>query len=243
MRNATVIARREFAAYFNSPIAYVFMVVFLLSTSFDFVLAQHFFMVNQANMRAFFESLPWMFVILVPAVTMRLWSEEKKTGTIELLLTLPMRHVEIMLGKFAAAWAFLCLTVALTFPMTLFVAKMGELDWGPTIGGYIGAFLLGGAYLSIGIFISSLTKNQILSYVGTAIACLVLVTIGQPNVLHTVNDIYAPAVHAFSAAGFLPHFENISRGVIDTKDLVHFCSIIFLFLSLNYVVLDSRKRS
>ncbi len=243
MRKTWVIAKREFLAYFNSPIAYVFMVVFLLASSMNFVLVQYFFLMNQASLRRFFESLPWMFVVLVPAVTMRLWAEEKKSGTIELLLTFPVRHVEVMLGKFLAAWTFLCLTVSLTLPMTLMVATMGELDWGPALGGYVASFLMGGAYLAIGIFISSLTKNQILAYVGAAVTCLVFVVIGQQNVLHTAYDVWAPVVHVFVMASFLPHFENIARGVIDSKDIVHFASVIFLFLSLNYVVLEARKHS
>jgi ABC-2 type transport system permease protein len=243
MRSIWVIAKREFLAYFNSAIAYVFMVVFLLLSSINFVLVQYFFLLNQASLRRFFESLPWMFIVLVPAVTMRLWAEEKKSGTIEILLTLPVRHLEVMLGKFFAAWAFLCLTVCLTLPMTIMVATMGELDWGPTVGGYIAAFLMGGAYLAIGIFISSLTKNQILAYVGAAVVCLGFVVVGQQNVLHTVYDIWAPAVHVFVAASFLPHFENIARGVLDTKDIVHFASIMFLFLSLNHVALEARKHN
>ncbi|MDQ7778130.1 MAG: ABC transporter permease subunit [Planctomycetota bacterium] len=243
MRNMMVIARREFMAYFNSPIAYVFMVVFLLLSSLNFVLAEHFFLVNQATMRPFFESLPWIFIVLVPAVAMRLWSEEKKSGTLELLLTLPMRHVEIMIGKFLAAWAFVALTVLLTLPMVFFVSMMGELDWGPVIGGYVAAILMGGAYLAIGMFVSALTKNQILSYVGAAVVCLCFVVMGQGNVLHSMNDMLPQAVHVFTSASFVPHFENISRGVIDTKDLVHFASVILLFLGLNYLVLDTRRHA
>lgn len=243
MQKTLVIARREFLAYFNSPIAYVFMVVFLLLSTINFVLVRYFFLINQATLREFFESLPWLFIVLVPAITMRLWAEEKKSGTIEILLTLPVRHMAVMLGKFFAAWAFLCLTVCLTFPIALMVASMGELDWGPVIGGYLAAFLMGGAYLAIGIFISSLTKNQILAYVGAAVTCLVFVVMGQQNVLHVTYDIWAPAVRVFVTASFLPHFENIARGVVDTKDIVHFVSFILFFLSLNYVVLEARRHN
>ncbi len=246
MRNVYIIWKKEFLGYFFSPIAYLFMVVFLLCSmlAFFYVGEGGFFLEDRAYLGRFFRYLPYLYILLVPALTMRLWSEERKQGTLENLLTLPMREWELLLGKFLASWSILLLTLMLTLPLPLFVNAIGDLDWGPVAGGYFASALLGAAYISVGIFISGLTRNQILSFIGTAAILAAFVAIGHVAFLKLFD---ADKVRIFYDAGmflgFLPHFESVARGVIDLKDLLYFLSFCLLFLVLNRYSIEVHRYS
>jgi len=236
MRNVAAIARREFQGYFNSLIAYVFLVIFLLLTGWMFF--RVFFLNGQASMRLMFDIMPWVYLFFVPAITMRLWAEEKKVGTMELLMTLPVRDVEAVLGKFLAALGLLALALALTFPIPLIVAVLGNLDFGPVVGGYIAAILLGAAYLAIGVFVSSLTQNQIVAFILSVVIVFVLYMIGSDIVLYSVP---APVASVLEYVSLGTHFESIGRGVIDSRDVIYYLSVIGFFLYLNVRSIESRK--
>ena len=236
MRNVAAIARREFQGYFNSLIAYVFLVIFLLLTGWMFF--RVFFLNGQASMRLMFDIMPWVYLFFVPAITMRLWAEEKKVGTMELLMTLPVRDVEAVLGKFLAALGLLALALALTFPIPLIVALLGNLDFGPVVGRYVAAILLGAAYLAIGVFVSSLTQNQIVAFILSVVIVFVLYMIGSDIVLYSVP---APVASVLEYVSLGTHFESIGRGVIDSRDVIYYLSVIGFFLYLNVRSIESRK--
>jgi len=236
MHNILVITRKEFHSYFASPIAYIFITLFLAVSGWLFM--SGFFLLGQASLRPFFSFLPWMFLVFVPAVTMRLWAEEKKLGTIELLMTFPVRDSEVVLGKFLAALAFLGVSLALSFPLVLTADYLGEPDWGAIIGGYGGALLLGAAYLAIGVFISSLTENQIVAFLMTVVVCFGFFITGEEFVLFRVPQVMVGFLQYLSLA---THFESMGRGVIDTRDLVYYASVIGFFLFLNVRSVESRK--
>ncbi|MBI4613274.1 MAG: ABC transporter permease [Planctomycetes bacterium] len=236
--NVATILRKELSSYFNSAIAYVFIFLFLIAASaYFFLFPPGFFEANRAEMRKLFEGLPYAFLVLVPAVSMRIWSEEKKLKTFQLLMTLPMRPGEIILGKFLAAWAVLCLAVLLTFPFPLAIEVLADLDWGPVAGGYLGAFLLVGAYLAVGLFVSGLFENQLISFVVTLVVLVVLALVFHPRFL-----IGAPALaDLLVPLGVVGHFEGIARGVIDTQDLVYFVTVMLFFLGLNRYTIEAHK--
>lgn len=236
MRNFYAIFKKEFRTYFNLPIAYIFITVFLVLSSWLFL--RTFFIAGQANMRNFFGVMPWMFLFFVPAITMRLWAEEKKLGTMEILMTLPVRDHEVVLGKFCASFCFLILTVALSFPLVITVAALGDPDGGPIIGSYLGVFLMGGAYLAIGLFISSLTENQIIAFIISIVVIFVLMIIGWDMVLFSVPGFFAPI---FDYLSLVKHFDSIGRGVIDSRDLIYYFSVIGFFLFLNVRKLETGK--
>lgn len=236
MTNILTIFQKEFKSYFNSPIAYIFIITFILFSSWLFF--RTFFLVDQAHLRPLFSIFPWLFLILAPSITMRAWAEEKKMGTIEVLMTLPLKDYEVVLGKFLASFFFMITTVVLTFPLAITVYSLGNPDTGSIIGGYMGAILMGGAYLSIGLFCSSLTKNQIVAFIISTVTCFILLIIGEDIVLMSAPDTFAPI---FSYLGLGTHFESISRGVIDSRDLVYYFSTIGFFLFLNTLALESRK--
>jgi ABC-2 type transport system permease protein len=231
-----VFFKKELMSYFNSPIAYIFLGVFLVVGNWLFF--NSFFLVGQANMRYYFNLLPWIFLFITPAITMRLWSEEKKSGTIELLLTLPVADWQVVIAKFLGALAFLAIALALTLSLPISIAYLGNLDWGPVIGGYLGALFLGGSYLALGLFISSLTKNQIIAFVLSLGACFVFFIIGMDFILSNAPQFIAPLMQFL---GLASHFNNIGRGVIDSKDVIYYFSFIFIFLWLNVRVIESRK--
>ena len=235
--NTLLVMRKELGAYFNSAMAYIFLIAFLLGSSLNF-LYQGFFEINQASMRIYFEWMPWVFLVLVPALTMRIWSEERREGTIELLMTLPLRPGEVLVGKFVAAWLFLSLGLVLSLPIPIVVSLVGDLDWGPVFGGYMGSVLLGGVFLAIGMFVSSLSGNQILSFLLAVVFCLGFLVIGSDPVLNGAPDWLLTIGRTF---GFAPHFANISRGVIDSRDLVYFGSLTFFFLVVNRYVVGSYR--
>ena len=230
------IFNKEFKGYFSSPTAYVFMTVYLVLTGWLFFRA--FFFEAQASMRYYFVVLPWIFLFLLPAVTMRTWAEEKSSGTLELMLTLPVKDYEVVLGKFLACFFFLALTVMFSFPIPLIVYMYGNPDPGPLIGGYLGALFMGAAYLSIGIFASGLTKNQIVAYIMGIALCFFMFILGEGLVLGLLPKALVPI---FEYLGLGSHFHSIGRGVIDTRDLVYYVSVVVFFLFLNVRTVESRK--
>lgn len=230
-----VLFKKELMSYFNSPIAYIFIGVFLVMGNWLFF--KSFFLAGETSMRSYFELLPWIFLFLCPAITMRLWSEEKKSGTIEFLLTLPVTDWQVVWGKFLGALAFLAISLVLTFSLPITVAALGNVDWGPIIGSYLGALFLGGSYLSLGLFISSLTKNQIIAFVLGLVACFGFFIVGTDFVLMGAPQFATPVL---SFLGLGNHFNNIAKGVIDTKDLIYYFSFIFIFLWLNARTIESR---
>jgi ABC-2 type transport system permease protein len=197
-----------------------------------------FFLMNQASLRSFFSILPWVFLFLAPAVTMRSWAEEKKLGTIELLMTLPVKDYEVVLGKFLASFIFLIVTLLCSIPLPLTVMLVGNPDIGPIWGGYLGAFFMGGAYLAIGCFASSLTENQIVAFIIAIFLSFALLIIGENLV---IMNLPAALVPVFTFLGLGAHFESIGRGVIDSRDIIYYISIIGFFLFLNGLSVESRK--
>lgn len=236
MRNIITIFKKEFASYFNSPIAYIFIAVFLLVSNWLFF--QNFYLIGQADMRGYFMLLPWIFLFLTPAITMRIWAEEKKAGTIELLLTLPVKDWEVVFAKFISGLAFLTFVLLLSITIPFTVMRLGNMDWGPVMGGYLGAILMGGAYLSLGLFISSLTKNQIIAFLLGIVCCFIIFIIGADFVLQKMSGSLVPIMQFI---GIGAHFENIGKGIIDSRDLIYYFSFIFIFLYLNVKSIESRN--
>lgn len=242
LRNTKALIKKELEGYFGSPVAYVFMVIFLLLCGFFTFSVGRFYELGQADLRAFFEWHPWIFLFLVPAVAMRLWSDERRTGTIELVLTLPITLTEIILGKFLAAWIFLGFTLLLTFPLVLTVMYLGEPDLGAVFCAYFGSFLMAGAYLSVGSMTSSLTRNQVISFILSVVICLFFLLAGWPPVTDFLSG-WAPVwfVDVVSGFSFMPHFASTERGVLDLRDLMYFFSVIFFMLFSNGVILQNRR--
>lgn len=244
MQNVMVIFKRELVNYFTTPLAYVFIVIFLcLSGIFTFYLG-NFFARNQADLLPFFNFHPWLYLFLIPALSMRLWAEERKSGTIELLLTLPVSMFEAVLGKFFAAWAFTGISLALTFPMWFTVGYLGDPDHGAIIAGYFGSFLMAGAFLAIGSCVSATTKNQVIAFVISAVVCFGFILSGFPLVLDFFSS-WAPQiiVDTISSFSFLTHFNSISRGVIDLRDIIFFVTLIVVLLYGNAIIIEIRKAS
>ncbi|MDP6529810.1 MAG: ABC transporter permease [Gemmatimonadota bacterium] len=240
MRDITVIFRREFGAYFNSPIASIFIIVFLFLTSGFY--ANGFFLAGVVDMRDFFSSLPLFLIFFIPALTMRLWAEEQRLGTFELLMTLPMKPFHIVLGKYLAALLFYAIALGCTLTIPLTLAWIGSPDPGAIFCGYLGAFLLGGLYLSIGIFVSGLFKDQIAAFVLTLLACFFFFLSGTPFVA-ALLDGWIPGAGSFlqEAFGLARHFDGIQRGVIGVDNIVFFVSFSAAFLLLNTHSLEGRK--
>lgn len=227
--------KKELQSYFNSPIAYIFIGVFLVVGNWLFF--KSFFLIGQVSMRGFFDLLPWMFLFLAPAITMRLWAEEKKSGTIEFLLTLPVTDWQVVLAKFFGSLAFLFITMLTTITIPITIAFLGDVDFGPIIGGYLGALFLGGSYIALGLFVSSLTKNQIIAFVLALVVCFIFFIVGADFALLGAPQFLAPIM---SFLGLGNHFYSISRGVIDSRDIIYYSSFIFLFLWLNARIIESR---
>ncbi len=242
MSPVLTVFRREFASYFATPLALVFLVIFLaLAGAFTFYLGG-FFEAGQADLQLFFRFHPWLYLLLVPAVAMRLWAEERKSGTLELLLTLPLTLWQAVLGKFLAAWVFLGLGLALTFPMWLTVAWLGAPDHGVILASYLGSWLLAGAFLAIGSCLSAVTRSQVVAFVLTVMISLLFVLAGFPLALDLVRG-WAPqaVVDAVSAVSFLSHYQAIQRGVLDLRDLVFFLLCIGAWLLATVLVIDLKK--
>jgi ABC-2 type transport system permease protein len=237
-----VILKRELGNYFATPVAYVFIVIFLvLSGVFTFYLGG-LYERDQADLQPFFTFHPWLYLFLIPALSMRLWAEERKAGTIELLMTLPVSIGEAVLGKFLAAWAFTGIALALTFPVWLTVNYLGEADNPVILLSYVGSFLMAGAYLAVGACVSAYTRNQVIAFVISFVICLVFVLAGFPMVMDVFQGWAPPMlVNAISSMSFLSHFESITRGVIDIRDVIFFLSFIGCWLLANAIVVEIKK--
>jgi ABC-2 type transport system permease protein len=242
MRNVRYIFRRELGGYFATPVAYVFLVIFLvLASTFTFYLG-NFFERGQADLQAFFSFHPWLYLFLIPAISMRLWSEERRAGTIELFLTLPITIGEAVLGKFLAAWAFVGIALALTFPIWITVNMLGDPDNGIIVAGYAGSLMMSAGYLAIGSCISAMTKSQVVAFVVAAAACFVFTVSGTPLVIAFFSG-WAPGavVEAVAGLSFLTHYNAIMRGVIDLRDLIYFVSLVAAFLFANAAIVEMKK--
>ena len=242
MRNVLAIFRRELAGYFTTPLAYVFIVIFLVMAGVLTFFVGNFFERGQADLQPFFAFHPWLYLVLIPALSMRLWAEERKSGTIELFLTLPIRMTEAVLGKFLAAWCFAGIALALTFPFWITVNFLGRPDNGVIFASYLGSWLMAGALIAIGAAVSATTKNQIIAFVVTAAFTFVLTVAGTPVVLGFLQG-WAPEWLQRAVAGIslFGHFDAVTRGVVDLRDLVYFLSIMIAFLAANAILIDLEK--
>jgi ABC-2 type transport system permease protein len=236
MQNIMSIFKREFKAFFLSPIAYIFITVYLIATTFLFF--QGFFIMDQADMRGYFGILPWVFLFFVPAITMRSWAEEKKMKTLELLLTWPVKDFEVVVGKFLASFSLLVIVLLLSLTIPISIAIIGHPDVGQIIGQYIGSMLMGAAYVAIGLWVSSLTENQIVAFILGVVLTFVLFIIGHPFMTMVLPSAVVPL---FTYIGLNSHFESIGRGVIDSRDIIYYLSVIGFFLFLNVCSISSRK--
>ncbi|MEE8515497.1 MAG: ABC transporter permease subunit [Alphaproteobacteria bacterium] len=242
MSTLGTVFRRELVSYFITPLAYVFIVIFLaLAGAMTFFLGS-FFDRGQADLAPFFTFHPWLYLLLVPALSMRLWAEERRIGTIELLLTLPITTTQAVLGKYLAAWACTAIALMLTFPLWLTVNYLGDPDNGVIVAGYFGSMIMAGAYLAIGSCFSALTKNQVIAFVLSAAACIIFTVSGTPLVLNFFTG-WAPAemINTISDLSFLSNFNAISKGVIDISNLVYFASVIGVFLFINVILVELYK--
>lgn len=237
-----IIARRELAAYFESPVAYVFLVIFLLLAGFFTFAFGGFFERGEASLGAFFGWMPWLFLFLVPAAGMRLWSDERRLGTIELLLTFPVTSWQAILGKFLASWLFLAIALALTFPVVITVNVLGDPDNGVIACGYVGSLLLAGAYLALSCMTSALARSQVISFIIAVMLCLVLILVGFNPVTDLLARWATPSV-VESIAGFsvLTHFDGLQKGVIDTRDVLYFLSVMAFALFTTDVIIRSHR--
>lgn len=238
LRNIWTIAKRELVGYFNSPVAYVFIVIFLLLNGFFTFMLGGFFERGEANLNAFFTWHPWLYLFLVPAAGMRLWAEERRVGTLELLLTMPIAAWEAIVGKFLACWAFLALALVLTFPVAATVCYLGDPDLGGIIAGYVGSLLLAGAYLAVTVMTSALTRNQVISFILSVVICFFLILAGWEPVTNLLvrwaPDWFVNVVASFSV---MPHFAGFQRGVLDLRDLLFFVSAMVFCLFSTSVIL------
>lgn len=244
MNMTSIIFAREFKSYFTTPVAYVFIIIFLvLAGVFTFYLGE-FYDTEEASLKAFFEYLPWLFLFLIPSITMRLWSEERKTGTIELLLTLPISLQQAVLGKFLAAWLFTTVTILLTFPIWIIVNFLGSPDNGAIICGYFGAILMAGGLLAVGSCISAATKNQVIAFIIALAINFILLLAGFSIVLDAFSG-WAPEifVDAVASISFLTHFDAMAKGIIDLRDIIYFVSMIIVWLYATAIIIDSKKAS
>lgn len=236
MNHIKAIIIKELKNYFNSPLAYIFISIFLVIGSWLFF--TNFFLQNQANLRVYFAFLPWIFLFLIPAITMRLWAEEKKLNTTEILFTWPIKDYQAVLGKFLASLIFLAITLTASISIPITISFLGELDWGIVIASYLGALFLGAAFLAIGLFVSSLTDNQIIAFIIAIAISFLAFIVGENLVLYVVPDAL---VSLFQFLGLGAHFNSISRGVLDSRDIIYYLSIIGFFLYLNIRQIENRK--
>lgn len=240
MRQITPVFKREFLGYFRSPVAYVVLIAFLmLSVALSFSPFGAFFKADDAGLARYFVFYPWLFLFLIPAVGMRLWSEEKRSGTVELLFTLPITTLEAVVGKFLAGWTFLAAGVLLSFPMTLTVAYLGDPDWGVIASTYLGAILMAGGYLGVCALMSSLTKNQVIAFVLGLIACAILLFLGYSSFTEFLQSLLPVSLaDALANFSFITHFDAFTKGIIDPRDVVFFLSLMGFTLFLNVVALE-----
>ena len=242
LRHIRAIAKRELSSFFGSPVAYVFLVIFLLLTGFFTFTVGAFFERGEAGLASFFTWHPWLYLVLVPAVGMRLWAEERRAGTLELLLTMPIHPWEAIMGKFLASWIFLGIALLLTFPVVLTVNWLGSPDNGQIFTGYLGSFLLAGAYLAITSMTSALTRNQVVAFIVSVVLCLFLILAGFSPVTDMLTRWASPAViDTVAAFSVMTHFDGFQRGVVDSRDLLFFVSIIAFALFATATILRNRR--
>jgi ABC-2 type transport system permease protein len=241
MHEFRAVFKRELKGYFETPLAYVFLVVFLFFSGY-LTFRQGFYEARQADMRAFFTNLPLLFVFMVPATAMRLWAEERKTGSIELLLTLPITVVDAVLGKFFAAWVFLTIALALTFPMVITVCYLGDPDIGMIITGYLGSILMAGGFLAIGCFFSAVSKNQVISFVLSVVAYSIFVFAYLPTTMNYLSTFLPDGmVSAIANMSIQVHFDSIQRGVLEFRDISFFVLLTIGWIAATCVILEERK--
>ena len=245
MKNVKAVFKREFKAYFDSPVAYVFLTAFLVLIGFLTFGVAMFYERRQADLAPFFFWHPWVYLLLVPAATMGLWADERRNGTIELLLTLPVTLGEALVGKFLAAWSFIGIGLALTFPIVITTACLGSPDWGAVFCGYLGSFLLAGAATAIGVFASSLSRSSVVGFVVALALMLVLLLIGFDPMLGAVASWGVPSwlVDAISSCSLLKHYNSMGRGVLDFADIGYYAGVVVFMLAAAQVVTDCRKAS
>ncbi len=244
MSNLFSIYKREFTSYFVTPVAYVFIVIFLLMTgTFTFYLGA-FYESNQADLEPFFRFHPWLYLFLIPAISMRLWSDERKSGTIELLMTLPISITDAVVGKYLAAWSFTAVALFLTFPMWITVNYLGNPDNAVIMASYIGSLIMAGGFLAIGSCISAFTKSQVIAFVISVVISFMFILSGFPMVLDLFQG-WAPQaiIDAIASFSFLTHFTSIKKGVIDIRDIIYFAALITFWLYVNVVVIEAKKAS
>jgi len=242
MRPVLTIIKRELSAYFTSPVAYVFLVIFLLLTGFFTFTAGNFFERGEASLAAFFGWHPWLYLVVVPAIGMRLWAEERRSGTLELLFTLPITTWQAILAKFLASWLFIGVALLLTFPAVVTVNVLGQPDNGAIFAGYLGSFFLAGAYLAITCMTSAMTRNQVVAFILSVVLCLFLILAGFNPVTDLMVRWASPAlVDTVAAFSVVTHFDGFQRGVIDARDLVFFLSVIGFALFATGVILRSHR--
>ena len=242
LRNIWTIAKRELVGYFNSPVAYVFIVIFLLLNGFFTFMLGNYFLRGEANLNAFLMWHPWLYLFLVPAAGMRLWAEERRVGTLELLLTMPISPWQAIVGKFLACWVFIALALFLTFPVVITTVYLGRPDVGTMVTGYLGSVLLAGAYLAVTVMTSAMTRNQVISFILSVVICFFLILAGWEPVTDLLVR-WAPEWVVSTVASFsvMPHFADFQRGVVDFRDLLFFGSVIAFCLFATSVVLRSLR--
>ncbi len=244
MNTLLAIFKREFTSYFVTPVAYVFIVIFLFMTGiFTFYLGA-FYETNQADLQPFFRFHPWLYLFLIPAISMRLWSDERKSGSIELLMTLPVSITDAVVGKYLAAWSFTAVALVLTFPMWITVNYLGDPDNTVILASYLGSLIMAGGFLAIGSCISALTKSQVIAFVISVVISFMFILSGFPMVLDVFQG-WAPQtlIDAIASFSFLTHFTSITKGVIDLRDIVYFAALIVFWLYINVVVIETKKAS
>lgn len=242
MIEINTIFRRELASYFATPVAYVFIVIFLiLAAALPFQLG-YWYEANQANLATFFQFHPWLYLFLMPAISMRMWAEERNTGSIELLLTLPITVMQAVIGKFWAAWCFAGIALILTLPMALTVNYLGDPDNGVIVASYVGSWLMAGAFLALGSAVSAATKSQVVAFIVTVVICFLMLLAGQRLVLDFFQGIFPQViVDAIASMSFITHFQGISKGVIDLRDLLFFGMLIGFSLYATALIIDMKK--
>ncbi|HXD37590.1 MAG TPA: ABC transporter permease subunit [Rhodanobacter sp.] len=242
MSPISAVLRRELRSYFVTPVAYVFLVIFLVLAGILTFYAGDFYARGQADLQPFFVMHPWLYLILVPAITMRMWAEEAKGGTLELLLTLPVTLWQALLGKFLAAWLFIGLALGLTFPIWITVNYLGSPDNGVILAGYLGSWLMAGTFVAIGSCLSALTRSQVIAFILTALVCVLLILVGQPQVLEFFQGtLPRKLINAVAHLSMLRHFGSIARGVLDVRDMLYFLLSIVGWLIAGVLLLDLKR--
>ncbi|OFA30621.1 ABC transporter permease [Glaciecola punicea] len=242
MSATLTIFKREFASFFATPVAYIFILIFLVMSGVFTFLFGEFYERGQADLLSFFDFHPWLYLFLVPAIAMRTWSEERKSGSIELIMTLPITTMQIMLGKFFAAWAILGLCLLMTFPLFVTVNYLGAPDNGVILAAYLGSWLMSGTFLAVGICMSATTRNQVVAFILAIVICFVFVLAGSPVVID-LFQMWAPniIVDAIAGLSFLTHFQNMAKGVIVLNDVLFYVLSIAVWLFAAYVVIEQKK--